>query len=412
MKYGCIGEHLTHSFSAEIHSALSDYEYELCEVARCELDDFMSRRDFLAINVTIPYKELVIPHLHYIDPVAAEIGAVNTVVNSDGKLYGYNTDFYGMSSLIEHIGISLQGKKVVILGTGGTSKTASAVAAHLGASEIIRVSRSEREGAVSYERLYAEHTDASILINTTPVGMFPSIDASPVDLSRFNALSGVIDAIYNPLKSRLILDACERGVPAEGGLYMLVAQAVRASEIFLDKKYPLDTVSRVFDKIYKSKENIVLVGMPASGKSTVGAMLAERLGREFVDTDSLIKESVGVSIPEIFAKRGEGYFRERECEAVATAASITSRIIATGGGAPLRHENVRSLKQNGKIYFLDRSPSLLIPTEDRPLASDRAAIDARYRERYPVYSGICDKRIDADGSVSEVCEKILEDFLK
>ncbi|MBQ7387242.1 MAG: shikimate dehydrogenase [Clostridia bacterium] len=412
MKYGCIGEHLGHSFSGEIHSALSDYEYEICEVSRDALDAFMTARDFLAINVTIPYKELVIPHLHYIDPMAREIGAVNTVVNREGLLYGYNTDFYGMSALIAHAGISLNDKKVIILGTGGTSKTAVAVASHLGAKETIRVSRTEREDAISYERLYLEHTDADIIINTTPAGMFPKLDACPVDISRFKSLSGVIDAIYNPLRSRLILDARAHGISAEGGLYMLVAQAVRASEIFLDIEYPAGTTDRVYEKIYKSKENIVLVGMPASGKSTVGALIASELSRELVDTDTLIVEREGAKIPDIFATKGEKYFRDRECEVIADTASASSLVIATGGGAPLREENVTSLRQNGRIYFIDRSPNLLVPTSDRPLAKDRAAIEDRYRERYPIYSGICDKKIDADGTSREVAEKILEDFRK
>ncbi len=412
MKYGCIGEHLGHSFSAEIHSRLSDYEYKIREVAREDLDSFLSERDFLGINVTIPYKELVIEHLHFLDPVAKMIGAVNTVVNSDGRLYGYNTDFYGMSALIDHAGLSLVGKKVVILGTGGTSKTAVAVASSLGAKKIIRVSRTEREDAISYERLYDEHPDTEVIINTTPVGMFPHPDKTPVDISKFKSLSGVIDAIYNPLRSRLILDAKKRGIAAEGGLYMLVAQAVRASEIFLGKEYPSGTTDAVYKDILKSKETLVLIGMPASGKSTVGAVLAKRLGREFIDTDPLIEERVGMKIPEIFSTYGEKYFREIEAQVVSDVAALPSRVIATGGGVPLNKKNTEALLQNGRIYFIDRPCELLIPTDDRPLSRDRAAIEERYRERYPIYSGSCDKKIDANGTVNEVCEKILEDFLK
>ena len=412
MKYGCIGEHLSHSFSAEIHAALSDYKYEIHEVEREALDAFLTERNFLGINVTIPYKEAVIPHLYYIDDTAKAIGAVNTIVNRGGLLYGYNTDFYGMSELIAHAGISLSGKKVAILGTGGTAKTAKAVSASLGAREIITVSRTEKNGAVSYETLYESHADTEIVINTTPVGMYPRGAEVPIDISCFPKLCGVIDAIYNPLRSRLVLAAKERKIAAEGGLYMLVAQAVRASEIFLGISYPEGTTEKVYKKIFKSKENVVLVGMPSSGKSTLGKIIADTLAREFVDTDDVISERANMSIPDIFKEYGEKYFRDRECEAVFDSSVVSARVIATGGGAPLREENVTALRQNGRIYFIDRPPELLTPTSDRPLALDRAAIEARYRERYPIYAGICDVKIDANGTPSEVAEKILEDFRK
>lgn len=412
MKYGCIGEHLKHSFSKEIHNALADYDYEIREVERGALDAFAEAKDFLAINVTIPYKELIMPHLYYIDEHAAAIGAVNTVVNRGGKLYGYNTDFYGMSMLFSHAGIKVCGKKVAILGTGGTSKTAREVAKALLAREILTVSRRRGEGAVSYEDLYNLHSDTEIIINTTPVGMFPNILDKPVDLSSFKNLSGVIDAVYNPLRTPLISQAISMGIPAEGGLYMLVAQAVRASEIFLDKKYPPDALDKVYKKIFLEKENIVLVGMPASGKSTVGAMLAKLLNRDLVDTDALIVESEGVSIPDIFASRGEKYFRDRESEAVLAASALTSVIIATGGGAILREENVKMLKENGRLYFIDRPLCDLVPTSDRPLSSDRDAIEKRYNERYDIYRQVSDVRIDADCNAKEVTNRISEDFLK
>ena len=253
MKYGCIGEHLKHSFSKEIHNALCDYEYEIREIPREELAAFMEAKEFTAINVTIPYKESVIPYLHYIDDFAKEIGAVNTIVNRDGKLYGYNTDFYGMTKLLRTAHIYPRGKKVAILGTGGTSKTAFAVARAEGANEIIKVSRSAKDGAVTYEELYEKHADTDIIINTTPLGMYPNIFDKAVDISRFENLVGVVDAIYNPLRTQLVSDGYKK-IAAEGGLYMLVAQAVRASEIFLDKEYPNGTIDKVFDKIYNEKE--------------------------------------------------------------------------------------------------------------------------------------------------------------
>lgn len=412
MKYGCIGEHLKHSFSKEIHASFADYEYEICEIERERLSEFMERADFLGINVTIPYKELVIPHLYYVDDDALSIGAVNTIVNRGGKLYGYNTDVYGMTQLIKHAGIQISDKKVVILGTGGTSKTACAVANGLGAGKIIRVSRTAREDAISYEELYAIHTDADVIINTTPSGMFPNTEGCPVQLSKFEKLTGVIDAVYNPLRTNLVLEAKKRGIRAEGGLYMLVAQAVRASEIFLGEKYPEDTEERVFREILNSKENVVLIGMPSSGKSTVGALVAKALGRETVDSDVKIRESCKMEIPEIFSKYGESHFRELERNVILEISKNPSIVVATGGGVPLNRDNMHALRQNGRIYFIDRSIELLTPTSDRPLSSDRAALEERYRERYPIYSGECDVKINGDGEATSVAEKILEDFKK
>ena len=412
MKYGCIGERLGHSFSREIHNALGDYPYELCEVAREDLDAFAERRDFSAINVTIPYKELIMLYLYYTDEHARLIGSVNTVVNREGRLYGYNTDFFGMTKLLEHSGICVEGKKVVILGTGGTSKTAYAVTTALGAREVVRVSRTGREGAVDYSELYKGHTDAEIIINTTPVGMYPRAGEWAVDIARFKSLSGVVDAIYNPLRTNIVIGAKKRGIPAEGGLYMLVAQAVRASEIFLDVTYPEDTADRLYKLILKEKENIVLTGMPASGKSTVGRLLAELTGRELIDSDEEIVKKASKSIPDIFAEDGELYFRELEREVIHGLSAKNGVIIATGGGAVLDGSNTEALKQNGRIYFIDRAPELLVPTPDRPLSSDRESIMRRYRERYPIYRNTCDLRVDADCSPRAVAEKILGDFRK
>lgn len=416
MQYGCIGEHLGHSFSAEIHALLADYKYEICEVARDSLDDFMRRRDFCGINVTIPYKQAVIPYLYYVDESAKAIGAVNTIVNREGKLYGYNTDVYGMTALINRIGIDMQGKKVAVLGTGGTSKTARAVSSALGAREIIRVSRQAGDGLISYDELYRSHTDVEVIINTTPCGMYPYADggadrvATPVDVSRFPALCGVVDAVYNPLRTNLILDARDRGIPSEGGLYMLVAQAVRASEIFLDTVYPDDVCESVYGRILKSKENVVLCGMPSSGKSTVGRLLSERLSRSFVDTDEVIVDVEKCQITDIFRERGEKAFRDIESEAVRAVSEKSGDVIATGGGAILRDENVRRLKRNGCLVFLDRPLSELIPTSDRPLASDREAIEKRYNERYPRYNSVADIRISVDTDACGVADKIIKEL--
>lgn len=407
MEYGLIGERLGHSYSKEIHGYLADYEYELREVGREDIDAFFEARDFKAVNVTIPYKETVIPHLHYVDEGAKAIGAVNTVVNKGGLLYGYNTDFFGLSALIKRIGVPLSEKKVIILGTGGTSKTAAAVARALGASEVIRASRSSKEDAVSYEELYEKHLDADYVINTTPVGMFPNTDGSPLDISRFFKLSGVADAIYNPLRTELVSEAMARGIPAEGGLYMLVAQAVRAVEFFLNVTLSEDKILEIYNKIKGRKENIVLIGMPASGKSTVGRLLSDMSERELVDTDALIVKRAGMEITEIFSKFGEAYFRDLEREVIGEVSRQSELIIATGGGAILRQENVKELKKNGRLFFIDRPLEKLIPTDSRPLSSDRESITKRYNERYGIYTAVCDERIDADKSAREVAEEIL-----
>ncbi len=412
MLYGCIGEKLGHSFSKEIHNKIGSYPYELKEVARDALDDFMREKDFLGINITIPYKERVLAHLYEIDEGALSIGAVNTVVNRGGKLYGYNTDFYGMKRLIEHAGIDVKGKKTAILGTGGTSKTARAVLHHLGAAKILTVSRRKEGESILYDELYQKHRDTEVILNTTPVGMFPNSGEAPLDLSFFKKLTGVIDAIYNPLCTRLVCDAKKRGIPAVGGLYMLVAQAVSASEIFLGATYDPSLQESIYRSVLHEKENIVLIGMPSSGKTTVGKLIAKKLARPFSDTDELITKVAGESIPEIFKKQGEKGFRRLECDVIANAASLSGNVIATGGGAVLNRQNVNNLMQNGRIFFLDRALDLLIPTEDRPLGSTREDIEKRYRERYALYREACHYHVDASGDAEEVANTIIEEFLK
>ena len=412
MNYGLIGERLGHSFSKEVHGMLSDYEYEICEIERDELDGFMRRADFKAINVTIPYKEAVIPYLSYISAEAKMIGSVNTVINRDGKLYGYNTDFFGMTSLINKMHLNISGKKTVILGTGGTAKTALAVAKHLGADPIITVSRTKRDGVIDYEELYSEHTDAEIIINTTPVGMYPNNFSSPIDVTKFTNLEGVIDAVYNPIRTALVVDASGMGVKAEGGLYMLVAQAVYASEIFLGVKHPTEKLNKIYNKIRRKKENIVLIGMPASGKSTASKLIANELSRERLDTDIMVVKTTGKSITEIFESEGEAAFREYESTEVANASLQNGRVIATGGGVILNHNNIKMLKQNGVIFFIDRPCEKLMPTVDRPLASDIEAIKKRYEERYGIYRASCDYVIDADDTPVGVARKITGAFYK
>ncbi|MBQ8267022.1 MAG: shikimate dehydrogenase, partial [Clostridia bacterium] len=300
MEYGCIGEKLTHSFSKEIHNLLFDYDYEIREIAKGELQAFMTKRDFKAINVTIPYKQDVIPFLDEISDTAKQIGAVNTIVNRGGRLYGYNTDFSGLIALIKLNGITLEGKKVLILGSGGTSKTAVAVAEYLGALSVKRVSRTAKEDCITYEEAYKNFAVAEVVINTTPCGMYPNIIGEPINLDGFPKTEAVVDAIYNPLCSNLVVKAKKKGIKATGGLYMLVSQAAFAAELFIDTKVSEDKVYDVYKKIEQSKRNIVLTGMPSSGKSTVGKQLANELGMQFIDTDKEIEKSEGKTIPEIF----------------------------------------------------------------------------------------------------------------
>ena len=406
--YGCIGEHLPHSFSREIHGEIGSYAYELKELTPEELPGFMTARGFRGINVTIPYKQAVIPFLDEIDETARAIGAVNTVVNRDGKLYGYNTDLYGLTRLIRRIGLDLSGKKVLVLGTGGTSRTASYAAEKLGARVVYRVSRTSREGSLSYEDVLLNHTDAEIILNTTPCGMFPKPAEQPLSLESFTRLEGVADAIYNPLRSRLVLDARSRGIPAEGGLYMLVAQAVRASELFLDTSYPEDLTDRIYNRILRRKENLVLIGMPGSGKSAVGRILTETTGKPLADTDLLIVEKAGKPIPEIFRDDGEPAFRDLESGIIRELSLQGGQVISTGGGAVLRPENVTLLRQNGRLFWLDRNPDSLVPTDDRPLADTSEKMKRLYQEREPIYRASADVIIPVFGTPEETASLILQ----
>lgn len=409
MEYGCIGKKLGHSFSAVIHAKLGDYDYRLCELTETELVEFMTNKNFKGINVTIPYKETVIPFLDRIDESAKKIGAVNTVVNSNGVLTGYNTDFYGMSELLKRGGITLADKNVFILGTGGTSKTARAVAKSLGAAEINVVSRNPHNGEISYDEMYRRSAEVEVIINTTPVGMFPKSDASPVDPEKFPNLSGAADAVYNPLTTEFISRARVCGANAVNGLYMLVAQAAKAAELFFNDKTMTDKTNSVFSEIFREKLNIVLVGMPGSGKTTIGKIVAEALGREFYDTDvEFVKENG--EIADYFKSNGEKAFRDKESDIVSDLGAKNGLVIATGGGAILRPENVKHLKENGLVIFLDRDVEKIVPTSDRPLGSDRNAIQQRYDERYPVYCSVADIKVDSNRDVNTVAQDVAEAF--
>ena len=386
MRYGLIGEKLGHSFSKIIHEQLCSYTYDLIPLARDEVDGFMTRREFSAINVTIPYKETVIPYLTFVDPAAKAIGAVNTVVNRGGLLYGYNTDFAGIEYMLDKHGFVLEGKKVLILGSGGTCKTASAVARHRGARELYVVSRTAGDGRISYEQAVAEHADADVIVNTTPVGMYPNIDARPIDLAAFPRLRAVVDVIYNPLKTALLLQAEELSIPCCNGLEMLVAQAKYAAERFIDAKLPDDSIAKVHAQLCADRRNLALIGMPSCGKSTIGQILAQQLGKKFVDLDELIVQRAGKSIVDIFAEVGEaGFIKDAD--------------------------NVRLLRHNSAICFIDRDLQNLIPSDPtRPLSSSYEAVKAMYEQRLPLYRGYADFIAENNGELSATVQTIKEKF--
>lgn len=412
MKYGVIGEHLKHSFSKDIHEKIGGYEYGIWEIEPHRLGEFLEKADFDGINVTIPYKEKVIPYLHWISDEARKIGAVNTVVKRNGKLYGYNTDYMGMKALIERNGISVNGKKALILGNGGTAKTAHAVLSDLGAEEILFVGRDKCKADAIYEELTELHSDAEFIINTTPVGMYPKNDGRIIEVKAFPRLEALIDVVYNPVFTNIVLDAAERGITAESGLYMLVSQAVYASEIFTGKKYPSALCEGIFKDILKSKENIVLIGMPSSGKTSVGKYLAEKTGRELIDTDKEIEAELQCDIPSYIKAYGEDKFRIVESKVIERASKKNGVIISTGGGCILRHINVNNLRQNGMIYFINRSLDLLTPTPDRPLTSDKEAMKRKFEERYELYKSSADREIDGNGSIEQVGNTIIKEFYK
>ena len=392
MEYGLIGEKLGHSFAKIIHEKLADYTYELCPLAKDELDAFMTAKQFKAINVTIPYKQDVIPHCDVLDDSAKRIGVVNTIVNRDGKLFGYNTDFAGFLYNLNAHGITLKDKKVMICGSGGTCKTVTAVAEYMGAKEILVVSRSKKENAVTYEECI-RHKDVDVVVNASPKGMYPDNGESPLDLSNFPNCKAVVDVIYNPLKTRLLQQAEQLGMKAVNGLEMLVAQAKFAVEHFLSTEIENDKIDQITLELLKQLTNIVLIGMPSSGKTLTGKALCKYIDKTVVDTDAVIVERSGMSIKEMFARHGEAYFRQWEHDVIEEFSKQNGLIIATGGGAIKNEENIQNLKQNGVVMFIDRDLEHLLVTDDRPLSKDTNAVAKLYEERYPLYTKYGDLRV-------------------
>lgn len=403
LKCGLLGEKLGHSYSPQIHSMLADYEYKLFEKSPEELEDFLKSGEFDGLNVTIPYKKSVMPYCAELSPTAAQIGSVNTIVRrSDGSLYGDNTDAFGFENLIVHNGIEVKGKKALVLGTGGASVTAQAVLKNLGASEVVVISR---KGEDNYENI-AKHADAEIIANTTPVGMYPNNGKAAVDLTQFPKLSGVLDVVYNPARTALLLQAEKLYIPCAGGLYMLVSQAKRSCELFTGKSIPDSEIDRIERVLSHQMQNIVIIGMPGSGKTVVSAMLAERLGRKIFDTDTIVSEKAGMTIPEIFAAQGEAGFRKLETEATAEVGNLSGNIISTGGGVVTVADNYELLHQNGVIVWIERDTNKLA-RDGRPisLSSD---LNELYAARLPLYERFADIKADNNGDINDTVNAIME----
>ena len=400
MKTGLLGRKLGHSYSPQIHAFLGDYSYSLFEREPEDVEDFLKNGDFSAINVTIPYKKTVMPYCK-LTQTAVYMGSVNTIVRqSDGSLLGHNTDYFGFTSMGPKSGLEVMGKKCLVLGSGGASVTAVAVLKEMGA-EVIVISRN---GENNYENLHL-HKDASIICNCTPVGMYPHNGVSPVDLDLFPALEGVLDMIYNPARTKLLMDAENRGLVAENGLWMLVAQAKEAAEWFLNRKLPDSLIQFVYDKMRQQMENIILIGMPGCGKSTVGQLLAQKLGKTFVDADQQLIETFGQDIPSIFAAEGELGFRLKETATLQALGKRAGLVIATGGGCVTRSENYPLLYQNGALFWLKRDLDVL-PSAGRPLSQTTKMSDM-YRIRKPLYENFADHCIDNNRTVDSAVAEIL-----
>ena len=401
MKCGLLGRKLGHSYSPQIHAHLGDYPYTLFEKEPEEIESFLKTEDFTGINVTVPYKKTVIPYLDQLTDVARKMGAVNTIVRRDGKLIGHNTDPFGFLTMINTSGLQVAGKKVLVLGSGGASNTAVAVLEEIGAQVII----SSRSGENNYENLHL-HRDAAVIVNCTPVGMYPNPGVSPVDLNLFPHLEGVLDLIYNPARTKLLQDAAARGLVAVNGLLMLVAQAKESAEWFLNGELSGEKIPKIHNLLRKQMENILLIGMPGSGKSTVGAILAEKTGKRLVDADSYLVEKAGKSIPDIFAQGGEAAFRALETQVLAELGKQSGLILATGGGCVTRAENYSLLHQNGTIFCLNRDLEKL-PTDGRPL-SQATKLTEMYRVRKPLYESFADHQIQNNGSPEAAAEEIIK----
>lgn len=411
MEYGLIGGKLGHSFSKQIHELLADYTYALCPLeTEKDVAELFRARTFKAINVTIPYKQTALALCDRVDDAARAIGAVNTVVNEDGVLVGYNTDFAGCEEALRCAGISLQDKTVLILGSGGTYKTFAAVAKAHGARKVLHASRTASENALAYDALSA-HPEIEIILNASPAGMYPNNGGCLVDLQSLPNVCGVFDAVYNPFETRLLWQARTRGIPRANGLVMLVAQAKYACELFLrGVRIPDAEITRVTHILLKQLSNLVLIGMPSSGKTSLGMAAAQALGKDFVDVDTEVERRAGKPIAQIFADEGEGAFRDMESAVCEELGKRNSCVISTGGGSVLRAENVRALAQNGVLVALERPLDQLLVGGARPLSSSADALRKMQAERAPLYRAAADKIVQNQGEFDNALAAVREAF--
>lgn len=403
--YGLLGRKLGHSYSPAIHAQLGDAAYRCIELEPDQLGEFLKRDDIGGLNVTIPYKRDVLPFCTWTSESVRQIGAANTLVKRDGKLYAYNTDKPGFMEMTRRSGISVEEAKVLVLGSGGASLAVKAGLSSMGAAQIITISRS---GENNYDNI-SRHYDADVIVNTTPVGMCPKCIQSPLSLQGFRNLRGVLDVVYNPARTGLMLQAEELGIPHASGLTMLVAQAIRSHEIFFDTEVPDEMTDSILRTLRSDSFNIILAGMPGCGKTTVAGELGRLTGREVIDMDEEVVKAAGKSIPDIFQDDGEKVFRDMESEQIARFGAMSGKILSLGGGAVLREENYAPLHQNGRIYFLQRDLSLL-GMDGRPLSKDAATLENMYKERLPRYQRFADAEVENSGTPEETARTILSDF--
>ena len=408
MQCGLLGRKLGHSYSPQIHKRLADYQYDLFEVEPEDLESFLKTAPFQGLNVTIPYKKEVMAYCAALSDTARAIGSVNTLVRQkDGSLYGDNTDADGFAAMLSYSGIDPRGKKALVLGSGGASLAIVYVLKQMGAKQIVVISRS---GENHYGNLHL-HQDAQLIVNTTPVGMYPDTGVKPVDLRQFPSCEGVLDIIYNPAKTQLLLQAQALGLPHCDGLIMLVGQAKRAAERFTGTLLSESLIPKITGQLRFEMGNLILIGMPGCGKSTIARKLAEISGRPAVDIDQRIVERIGMPIRDFFAQQGEARFRQIEAEILAEVTMQTGQIIATGGGIVKDWENVRRLRQSGKVYFLDRSLDQLETDPSRPLSSSREALRQLYDQRIDLYRAACDQQIENNGSADQTARRLWQDWL-
>lgn len=406
--YGLIGKRLSHSYSPTVHAQLGraigeQYDYELFECDPEELESLIRNKNCDGFNVTIPYKKTVLAFCDEISDEVLHIGAANAIIKKGDKICAHNTDYYGFRYMVYASGIKFGNKKVLVLGSGGASQAIKTALHDLGARETVIISRT---GAFNYENLHL-HSDAEIIINTTPVGMYPENGKAPLDLRAFTHLCGVLDLIYNPSLTELLLEAERLGIPHIGGIHMLVAQAKASYELFTGKRLPDKIINDTVRYIERDTQNIILTGMPGCGKSVIAKALQEMTGKAVIDTDEIIENRTGMTIPEIFRKRGETAFRVLESEVIREVSKNSSKIISLGGGAVLNPENYSPLHQNGKIFFIRRDTELLA-TDGRPLSKSPETLKQMQEIRLPLYRDFCDTEVENDGTIEDAASQILK----